>query len=971
MSTKDEKDKTKKLKKEGSKKNLDKKKDKEKPREVLSFDDGEGEPRIGETDDLGSLSIVQPGFGENELSYRQLYNLFPEKFYTSYFKLLNYSREFSSQFPLPEFVIVGPQGNGKSSLLEALIGFPLNWVSFGAATRRPIFLKLINSPECATPKVILERDSVLVEFGEEKVVSVDQLGSELEKRNRVFSDEGIFVRFEWREVMNFTIIDAPGFVSRDKGDVTKAKLESIVLDLMRPPHRHIICCEDTKDWASVNMVELIKKDPEFKPRTTFVYTKFYSFTTTFASRKEVNRYLANMCPPGHQHIFFITLLSPNIRPKPSDTDQYRKIVWQLQRRDISLLEGFQYDLNKFSKHIGLHNLRKHILQLAIRTFEEGVPKIVHDLRNKRSKLENELLVNTQQIERLNSLRFREIASKYTIDFLRTVDQLITGSSVGNPAIHGQTLEQEKDKVFASGYKHSNWVNFYGIPIEFNPATSGIAFHDSKLYGGQQFERLLHEFKAVAEQQEFQELTVDDIITAAGSRAENYEWAASDLARKRSQEALVPLINQACDRAIFIMSRLADISENILEYARRKDTNRLRAHTRNLNNVFDIEQYIYFTHYVKDLYQKFVNQTAEICRKKCMDEFHHTNAVYWEFTKHEGIHIDLTSKQRDPQKAVKELSVKMFKELQTRIIKNVILKLYGFFLYPLQSDLWQTVQNDVNSLNDLELEKKFEVHDIVQKMKEFSTYLRKEITKCTELEVDLLQSSDQFSHPDRGGVPMALAPPPAPSSSKSSKVDTSPVFGKPLDEVIQGQQKAFPDLMIPLIVHRSIEHIEQKALKIYGVFRTSASLDMINQLRRSIETNPDYDFSNVEDPNVVVGLLRQYLNELPSPVMTFELYPRFLAAIQLEDRAKQIEGVRNVIKELPKYNKALTQALISLLSKVKENSAVNQMTSDNLARVMGPPMLYDKTPILNMNEVNCVNNVVKLMIDEYKQLFEEK
>ena len=38
--------------------------------------------------------------------------------------------------------------------------------------------------------------------------------------------------------------------------------------------------------------------------------------------------------------------------------------------------------------------------------------------------------------------------------------------------------------------------------------------------------------------------------------------------------------------------------------------------------------------------------------------------------------------------------------------------------------------------------------------------------------------------------------------------------------------------------------------------------------------------NIEDPHVVAGLLKQYLRELPEPLLTFELYDCFLAAAGL-------------------------------------------------------------------------------------------
>lgn len=58
----------------------------------------------------------------------------------------------------------------------------------------------------------------------------------------------------------------------------------------------------------------------------------------------------------------------------------------------------------------------------------------------------------------------------------------------------------------------------------------IPYWDNKLYGGQQFERLLSEYKAVANHTEISEVTMDDVATAAGinklNNIPNYAWAVS-------------------------------------------------------------------------------------------------------------------------------------------------------------------------------------------------------------------------------------------------------------------------------------------------------------------------------------------------------------------------------------------------------------------------------------------------------------
>lgn len=96
------------------------------------------------------------------------------------------------------------------------------------------------------------------------------------------------------------------------------------------------------------------------------------------------------------------------------------------------------------------------------------------------------------------------------------------------------------------------------------------------------------------------------------------------------------------RATYIVKRLVEITEVMLENARRS---RKRTNPVASDVLEDLDQYPFFTHagnnllisciyhtIVKDLYYKFVDATAEECKKKCKDEFFCTRLVYWELTK---------------------------------------------------------------------------------------------------------------------------------------------------------------------------------------------------------------------------------------------------------------------------------------------------------------------------------------------------
>jgi hypothetical protein len=229
-----------------------------------------------------------------------------------------------------------------------------------------------------------------------------------------------------------------------------------------------------------------------------------------------------------------------------------------------------------------------------------------------------------QLATLDSSKLRSIASNYVVNFLQVVERLIAGTSEGNPSVNGQTLEEERN-----AHGEGDWMDLYHRPIQVEPEEWKISYWDNKLYGGQQFERLLAEYRAVVDRTRIPEITMDDVATAAGinklNNIPNYAWAASDLAQQKSQDAFAPLIEQLTNRAVFIFKRLTDITEKILEGRKKKWMEELGGH------VDDVEHYPYFTYHVKDLYFKFIDNTARVVKEKCMDEFYSTRTIYWELT----------------------------------------------------------------------------------------------------------------------------------------------------------------------------------------------------------------------------------------------------------------------------------------------------------------------------------------------------
>ena len=99
-------------------------------------------------------------------------------------------------------------------------------------------------------------------------------------------------------------------------------------------------------------------------------------------------------------------------------------------------------------------LRQYLLNVAWKKYNDDIPQILKRLRANKADTENRLKKLQLQLSSLNPAKLRSIASDYVVNFLQTIDKLLAGTSEGNPAVNGQTLEEEKNQFGIAAYLYS-------------------------------------------------------------------------------------------------------------------------------------------------------------------------------------------------------------------------------------------------------------------------------------------------------------------------------------------------------------------------------------------------------------------------------------------------------------------------------------------------------------------------------------
>eukprot|EP00727_Mastigamoeba_balamuthi_P003782 m51a1_g13400 putative dynamin like protein (824) ;mRNA; r:10595-14065 len=710
-------------------------------------------PQLDDEADEASLSATK-------LEPTDVFEQLPADVFTSFDKLQRFSRELNIQLETPEIVIIGQKGQGKSALVEALLGRPFNYPA-GFSTRRPLLVNAVHSAaHAAQPHLVLKRDTASPDCGSDCPVAPADLGAEIARRQGegagVVGAEPVVLQWESAAALTATLIDTPGLLA-EASDESRAR-EQLALRLAAPTHRTIVAVRHGADAGLAlppggdYVLELVKQvDPELV-RTVFVFTGVHAQLRAFATNKAVNRYLTAGGVPDLK-AYFVTLPRETEGLEP---EAYRERLMQAARRDLATLEQLQYD-KRAARCVGANAFVKHVAGAVWRAYQDSAPRIMRILRQRRAESERALGEQTQQAAALSPAFFRLVASQHVTEFLRAVERLLSGTADGNPAVNGQTLEQER----AQAGLEAQWADSRGLPIAVDAAEWGVPHWQNKLYGGQQFERLLAEFKAVSDHTDITDISRDDVATAAGipklHNVPNFSWAASDLARSKAQETFEPLIVQLTERAVYVVRRLAEIAESMAAESRalrsRCAGGLLSASSSSSSSsgcgaasgrvdARDVEMYPYFVHFVKDQYARFVERVARQCRERCMDEFYSTRTIYW----------DLTENQRggagaEPSDAdVVDLTKRQFGRIKDRITRNVLLKFYNFFLVPMESELWKEMQSSVSELSDKALEDLFEISAVTEALKDAEVKLQFTIKDYEEKEKLVLQAATQFAHP---------------------------------------------------------------------------------------------------------------------------------------------------------------------------------------------------------------------------------
>ncbi|KAJ9076464.1 Rho GTPase activating protein [Entomophthora muscae] len=195
-------------------------------------------------------------------------------------------------------------------------------------------------------------------------------------------------------------------------------------------------------------------------------------------------------------------------------------------------------------------------------------------------------------------------------------------------------------------------------------------------------------------------------------------------------------------------------------------------------------------------------------------------------------------------------------------------------------------------------------------------------------------------------------------SAKNKPPQQPVFGVPLHQSVQAS-RVLEGYALSSVVYRCIQYLDSKQAQFEeGIYRLSGSSATIRMLRTKFDTEGDYglvDSGVYYDVHAISGLLKLYLRELPSTVLTAELHRDFLQITELPSRRLRVRKLGRLICSLPIENYTLLRALIGHLIVIVQEADTNKMPLKNIVIVFAPTL-------------GIPAGVFSLLLSEFKYVF---
>ncbi|XP_029525974.1 rho GTPase-activating protein 40-like [Oncorhynchus nerka] len=176
-----------------------------------------------------------------------------------------------------------------------------------------------------------------------------------------------------------------------------------------------------------------------------------------------------------------------------------------------------------------------------------------------------------------------------------------------------------------------------------------------------------------------------------------------------------------------------------------------------------------------------------------------------------------------------------------------------------------------------------------------------------------------------------------------KILESALYGVPLAMLLENDQKINPTATTPLILQALLSFLEKSGVDSEGILRVPGSQSRIKKLQQDLEQNfysGGFSWEEVS-PNDAAALVKKFIRELPSPLLTTEHLNAFSAVRDIPELKQKLHVLNLLILLLPEPNRNTLKALLEFLSKVVSRERRNRMNLWAVSTIMAPNLFLHK------------------------------
>uniref|UniRef100_A0A667Z8N0 ArfGAP with RhoGAP domain, ankyrin repeat and PH domain 2 n=1 Tax=Myripristis murdjan TaxID=586833 RepID=A0A667Z8N0_9TELE len=171
--------------------------------------------------------------------------------------------------------------------------------------------------------------------------------------------------------------------------------------------------------------------------------------------------------------------------------------------------------------------------------------------------------------------------------------------------------------------------------------------------------------------------------------------------------------------------------------------------------------------------------------------------------------------------------------------------------------------------------------------------------------------------------------------------------------------------VPIVLDSCIAFVTQYGLCQEGVYqrpgdpdRVALLLEEFNRDARNVKLREkEHQLEDVTDT------LKNFLSHAEDALLTKELYPYWVSALDEKDERRRVEKYSTFIQSLPKINRSTLKALLQHLYRIQQCSHLNQMPSQRLAAVFSSCLFQTQgqTP----QEISVIQDLINNYVTLFK------